>query len=167
MKKINWTFYKSGLKHLNALKKGLLDEWIEMHRLIASKKLPLNNMALLLSLDVVRFHGCTNVSAMRYPTETKSFWKAAYRIFRSRILRLMGGPKFYRVCTEGAVDQAKFDPSNAEINFAVPNISCLETDDEQQEMKPKILHSCIKTLASAASSKYIKVSLIQKRSMLV
>jgi hypothetical protein len=54
---------------------------------------------------------------------------------------LYGRSEIFQLHTEGALDKSMFDPSDAKINFAVPTISRLEIDKEQEELKPGILYN--------------------------
>ena len=61
---------------------GKLTEYISFHKLVGDGKFPLNNLAFLLFLDVVRWFGTeTAIYSMRYSEEIKLFWKTGLRLF--------------------------------------------------------------------------------------
>ena len=54
----------------------------------------MNNIALLLFLDVVRWYSLDDATTtMRYSEEVKEFWRTRLRLFHGCFLRYMGGPK--------------------------------------------------------------------------
>jgi hypothetical protein len=79
----------------NTLKEcGLTSEFISFNKLLSEKKFPMDNIAFLLFLDVVRWFSLDNyTSFMRYNDEIKLFWRTGLRLFGGRFLRFMGGPK--------------------------------------------------------------------------
>lgn len=73
---------------------GKIEEYVASHRLVSVKKFPLNNIAYLLFLDVVRWFALEHsTSQMRYSDEVKLFWRKGLRLFHGRFLRFMSGPK--------------------------------------------------------------------------
>ena len=68
--------------------------FIQFNRLLSEGKFPMNNIALLLFLDVVRWYSLDDATTtMRYSEEVKEFWRTGLRLFHGRFLRYMGGPK--------------------------------------------------------------------------
>ena len=71
-----------------------VNEFIQFNRLLSEGKFPMNNIALLLFLDVVRWYSLDDATTtMRYSEEVKEFWRTGLRLFHGRFLRYMGGPK--------------------------------------------------------------------------
>jgi hypothetical protein len=61
---------------------GKLTEYISFHKLVNDGKFPLDNLACLLFLDVVRWFGTeTAIYSTRYSEEIKLFWKTELRLF--------------------------------------------------------------------------------------
>ena len=78
---------------INALKDcGHLDEYVLFNRLINQKRFPMDNIAFVLFLDVVRWYGLDRSTFMRYSDTVKLFWQTGLRLFHGRFLRFMGGP---------------------------------------------------------------------------
>lgn len=140
---------------------GLLSDWIALHEIIANGTLPLDNIALLLFLDVVKFYSARKTAGMRYASQTKTFWQTAYKLFGGKLLRFMGGPKGLGQVVEGAAGSTgDCLPSEAKVNFIVPAINSLETQDVE-ETKPGIMQQCIRTLSQTTST--VKISFDSKK----
>ena len=61
---------------------GKLTEYISFHKLVSDGKFPLDNLAFLLFLDVLRwFRTETAIYSMIYSEEIKLFWKTGLRLF--------------------------------------------------------------------------------------
>lgn len=124
-------------------KAGKLTEFILFHKLIKDRAFPLDNIAFLLFLDVVRWFGTGDgIHNMRYSNEIKLFWKTGLRLFHGRFLRFMGGPK----CTGGNADSGSF---SSKINFIVPDRKMLEDEKKfVDEKSPGIMNAMIASLAA-------------------
>ncbi|VDI45018.1 Hypothetical predicted protein [Mytilus galloprovincialis] len=62
---------------------------------------------------------------MRYLKQTKQFWKLGMRLFGGKFIRFMSGYKNTTDVLYGESPPGYFDPSNSDINFAVPSIDVL------------------------------------------
>ena len=82
-------------KVIDTLKEhGKMQEFLSFNRLLSEDKFPLDNIAFLLFLDVVRWLSLEETATrMRYSDEVKCFWRTGLRLFHGRFLRFMGGPK--------------------------------------------------------------------------
>ena len=62
--------------------------------MLALASFPMDNIAFLLFLDVVKWHNSETTTLMRYecPAVNK-FWQIGYKIFHGKWLRFMSGPK--------------------------------------------------------------------------
>ena len=62
--------------------------------MLALASFPMDNIAFLLFLDVVKWHNSESTTLMRYecPTVNK-FWPIGYKMFHGKWLRFMSGPK--------------------------------------------------------------------------
>ncbi|XP_070182230.1 uncharacterized protein [Littorina saxatilis] len=141
---------------------GLLSTWLLLHELICEGTFPLNNISFLLFLDVVRFYSEENTSSMRYREETKLFWRTGYHLFHGKFIRFMGGPKNQGQVVDGSETLGVCRSSCAKINFAIPSLNHLETDEIQHEtLKPGILHDTISILSE--TPKVVKVAFDAKK----
>ncbi|CAC5359049.1 unnamed protein product [Mytilus coruscus] len=62
---------------------------------------------------------------MRYLQQTKQFWKLGMRLFGGKFIRFMSGYKNTTDVLYGESPPGYFDPSNSDINFAIPSIDVL------------------------------------------
>jgi hypothetical protein len=62
--------------------------------MLALASFPMHNIAVLLFLDVVKWHNSESTTLMRYecPAVNK-FWRIGYKMFHGKWLRFMSGPK--------------------------------------------------------------------------
>jgi hypothetical protein len=62
--------------------------------MLALASFPMDNIAFLLFLDVVKWHNSETTILIRYecPAVNK-FWRIGYKIFHGKWLRFMSGPK--------------------------------------------------------------------------
>ena len=83
------------VKNLN--KAGCLDSFCSFVGLVAKDAFPLDNIAWLLFIDVVRFYSRDNVSGMWYDFHngaTVLFWVYGQWLLHGKFLRFMTGDKF-------------------------------------------------------------------------
>ena len=88
---------------------------------IASGKLPVTNMAFLLSLEVGLLHSLKNSTQMRYRNDTALFWEIALSIGGPRLLRLFSSDKHFGMVNSGECQKSKYPPLKGSYNFAVPD----------------------------------------------
>jgi hypothetical protein len=74
-------------------RKGKLETWIKFNKLLSTDSFPLDNIAFLLVLDVIKWFDSGNTTSMRYedPVVNK-FWRIGYKMFHGKWLRFMTGP---------------------------------------------------------------------------
>jgi hypothetical protein len=61
---------------------GQLETWIQFNQLLSTQSFPMDNIAFLLFLDVVRWYGKTSTTQMRYnDTAVNKFWRIGYKMF--------------------------------------------------------------------------------------
>ena len=77
---------------------GLGEQFMAFFELVLTKKFPLDNIALLLFLETVRFYSCESSTEMRYSENTKRFRKSGYRLFHAKFLYFMGGQNTWEKC---------------------------------------------------------------------
>ena len=134
---------------------GKLEIWKNFHFLLASHKFPLNNIAFLLYLDVVKWFDCDNSVTMQYNPDITKFWGIGYKLFHLKWLRCIGGPKYKRELVKGVMSKGSLDPSNFKINFAVPYSKVrdsLEAPLPAVDIKPAILTCLLDKYAEQARS---------------
>ncbi|CAG2212896.1 unnamed protein product [Mytilus edulis] len=103
--------------------------WLFIH-LTLQDRFPMQSIAFLLFLDVVRWFSESKISAMRYSDRSKSFWQIGFRLFHTKFLNFMRGLGNQNLVMENIGIREKFDPENSKINFAVPSkasLSCMPT----------------------------------------
>ena len=72
---------------------GLGDVLPQFFKSVADGRMPLDNIAFLLWIEVLRWFNLDNTTAMRYSEDTKKFWKLGYRLFGGKFVRYMSGFK--------------------------------------------------------------------------
>ena len=102
-------------------KEKLVVDFCQLLRLISEEKLPLQNIALHLLFDVVRWYSVDNTSNMFYSDSCMKFWKVMYRLFHGKVLRFMSGIKSTGQVIKDVSSKGSYDPQTTSINFAVPN----------------------------------------------
>ena len=79
---------------IQVLKHEDLDSaFFDFFRLVRDGKFPLDNIALTLFIDVIRWFSCETSTQLRYSRESKTFWKLGYVLFGGRFVQFMGGLK--------------------------------------------------------------------------
>jgi hypothetical protein len=71
--------------------------------LTASRRLPLDNIAVLLFNDVVQWFTLDNSSQMRYSDVVKKLWRLGNKFLKGKFLRFMSGMKKHWTCGRGYV----------------------------------------------------------------
>ena len=62
--------------------------------MLALASFPMDNIAFLLFLDVVKWHNSESTTLMRYECSAiNKFWRIGYKMFHGKWLRFMSGPK--------------------------------------------------------------------------
>jgi hypothetical protein len=105
---------------------GHIDMFVKFGELVASNRLPLDNIAFLLFNDVVHWYTLDSTSQMRYNDVVKRFWRTGHKLFKGKFLRFMSGMKSTGSLNEGVSERGMYDPQQSEINFTVPSRSVLE-----------------------------------------
>ncbi len=145
---------------------GTLEQWVEFFRLVRNGKFPLDNIALQLFLDVVKWHSCDTVYAMRYSSNVKRFWAVGYKLFKEKFIRFMGGFKLLGQLTGGDEMRGSLDPCNSRVNFVTPSVRYLRDDVLKQDIScenPGILTANIKKFSSEKLNKSYKVCIDGKK----
>ena len=134
----------------NLSKEGFDDAIVSFVKQVASGKFPLNNIAFMLWVDVVRWFDCSSTTLMRYSEDTKKFWKLGYRIFGGRFVNFMSGYKNNSQIVLGDAIKGNFIPESSDINFAVPSFDVLRTFEpygHAGNRSPGLLADMIETLS--------------------
>ena len=143
-------------------KEQLLVDFCQFMRLISKEKLPLQNIALLLLFDVVRWYSVDNTSKMFYSDSCLKFWKVMYRLFHGKVLRFMSGIKSTGQVVKDMSSKGSYDPQTTSINFAVPNTNSIRQFNTSEteipgELPPGIIHQAIQLKSSADNSYVLSV----------
>ena len=64
-------------------------EFIAFLKLVAVDRIPMDNIALLLLFDVVRWYSLGNTKTMTYPETTKLFWGICMKLFHGSFLNFI------------------------------------------------------------------------------
>ena len=67
--------------------------FLNFAKLLAHRKLPLDNISYNLFMDVVNFYSCKTTQLMRYNPVSKSFWQVGKKLFHSKFINFMCGFK--------------------------------------------------------------------------
>ena len=89
---------------------GHLDSYLKYNELLASGRLPFDNICYLLFLDVVEWFSTENTSKMRYKfPQTVQFWNIGSRLFHRKFLQIMSGPRSFGQTLDGSSEKGCFD----------------------------------------------------------
>ena len=137
---------------------GTKKPFLDFCRLVHSNNFPLDNIAYLLWVEVLRWYTMENTSSMRYSEQTKKIWKLGMRMFGGRFIHFMSGHKNTSQVVLGESDKGEFSPIDSEINFAVPSVDILRnfspySESETRERPPGMLKDAMQSLAGALKSK--------------
>lgn len=140
--------------------------WVKFMRLLADKKIPFENIAFVLFLDVVEFLSCENTVTMRYSGVSKRFWCLGMKLFHSKFINFMSGYKNLGSIIKKEVPfpgQCVFHPSAADINFAVPSLQVLAKESKEncvlpvKDIKPGILPPMLDMIKANSKNKAFKL----------
>ena len=120
------------------LKAGFLRDMQLFLELVGKNAFPLENIAFLLFVDIIRFYSLENASQMRYNKDTYLFWIYGYLLLKGRFLRFMGGAKFKGALLDGSSSKGSFSPNDSKINFVVPCEKSLRNEADSLGM-PKVI----------------------------
>jgi hypothetical protein len=68
---------------------GLKEEFSLFFELIETGRYPLDNIALILFLETVKFYSLSNTSKMTYSDASKRFWKAGCKPFHAKFFYIL------------------------------------------------------------------------------
>ena len=136
---------------INTLKDGgRLSEYVAFNRLLHEGDFPLDNIAFILFLDVVRWFTLDESTQMRYSDPVKLFWLTGLRLFHGRFLRFMGGPKHTGQIILSETSPGRFSPQSSKVNFVVPSRTLLQNEEIfVQGNEPGIFPKMIEKLAQS------------------
>ena len=148
----------------NLEESGQLDSYIKYNELLASGRLPSNNICYLLFLDIVEWFSSENTSQMRYKfPETVKFWQIGNQLFHGKFIRFMSGLRHFGHVVEGSCDRGVFDPSTSRINFAVPSKTTLQSIATKASFYPGINDELLSSLSSHLANKPLNLSVDGKK----
>lgn len=115
------------------LEKGRLREWVNFFELVNNGQFDVTCLASELFWDVVAFHSCSNIHAMRFSDKVKEFWATGMSLFHSKFIRFMGGFKCLGQQSDSG-SHSSLKPDNASVNFVCPDVKQLR--DIKNEHSP-------------------------------
>ncbi len=116
---------------LVSLKTWTSEQWVQFFRLVSNGKCSLDNIALQLFLDVLKWHSCDTVYAMQYRIYVKRFGAVGYKLFKEKIHLIhgvgggVGGGALncwnnWQMVTKM---RGSWDPCKSRINFVTPFVT--------------------------------------------
>ena len=108
----------------------LLSDFITLMQVLSTGKLEARNLPLLCCLERAKFCKLKSTTLMRFYSETKAFYRVAYRTFHGKGLLLMSGSKNQGQVRDGITKRGLYDPQQASVNFVVPDVKTLFNNDE-------------------------------------
>ena len=120
---------------------------------VTEKRFPMQNIAFLLWLEVVKWYHQETTSGMRYMDETKKFWKLGWQHFGGRFIRFMSGFKNTTQVVSGENSKGLCRPQSSDVNFVIPSLDVLRAYQPYQEngktRNPGTFHDVIDDVAVA------------------
>lgn len=89
---------------------GTKESFLDFCRLVHSNKFPLDNIAYLLWIEVLKWYTMANTSSMRYSDQTKKFWKLGWRVFGGKFINFMSGYKNTSQVVLGDTNKGELSP---------------------------------------------------------
>ena len=97
-------------------------------------------------------------------SETLQFWKIGQRLFHSRFLRFMSGPKNQGQVCSGFTNRGEYEPEHSTINFAVPSLKVLnKSDTDSPHLLPGIITDLINVIAKLDKNNTYKIAVDGKK----
>ena len=103
---------------------NLNSELMTFLKLVSKGEFPVDNVAFLLFIDLVKWFSRDDARKMRYNDTTMRFFWLGKKLFGSRFIRFMSGPKNE---TDLLTGNFTLSPMNSRINFACPSDSVLRS----------------------------------------
>ena len=152
------------LENLKAAAK--YEAFMKFMKLVANDAFPLDNIAFLLFLDIVKWFSEDNSSNMKYLyPETVQFWRIGQKLFHGRFLRFMSGPKNQGQIVQGSTYRGVYDTKESNINFAVPSASVLRKMNpfEKDSLKPGLIDEVLTSLSEIDDGNTYKLAIDAKK----
>ena len=79
---------------------------------------------------------------------TKKFWLVVYRLLKGKGLQFFSGPKNYGQVISKKTKKGKYNPNEAEVNFAIPDECYLHQQDQQMGriIQPGLIEESMKMI---------------------
>ena len=126
---------------------NLTEDFVFSLQSMARGKLPIDTIPHLAHLEMMRFHRITDSRRMWYCQKMKKFWHCFYKVGGGPPLRLLSGPK--------GIGNQSYQPSNCQINFAVPSTNTIRSCDQGESpkfMPPSIFRPVIKKIGESITN---------------
>ena len=108
-----------------------LKDYMTLVQSLSDGNLSPTNIAFLLCLERAKWQALKTTTQMRFRDVTKKFWLVVYRLLKGKGIRFFSGPKNRGQVVSKEAKLGCYDPSNAEINFAIPDERYLRTLDSK------------------------------------
>ena len=126
------------------------DTFIKFNKMVAEGTFPMTNIAYLLFLDIVEWFSNDSTTQMRYPEETKIFWRVGMKLFKGKFLRYMSGLKNAGQGDMESRCSGLYNPMESQVNFAVPKRAVLDKmASPVQTFSPGILTEMISKISAS------------------
>ena len=167
---------KSVVEHLTKLlpsvtkylsEQDKLEEWITFFHLVSEGNFNLNNIAVQLFWDVVKFHKIKNIHAMRFSSDVKKFWTLGLQLFHSKFIRFMGGYKSVgQLASSSVTTKQDMTPETAHVNFVCPHVNQLRQEKKNAGVDcstPGIIESNLDVVAATSNNRAYKICIDGKK----
>ena len=136
-----------------------VDGIVNFFKLVDEKRFPLDNIALELFLDVVKWFSISSTTLMRYHRSSKAFWRLGYVLFHGRFLRFMSGFKNISSIINGESCRGRYCPVDSRINFAVPDVINLNKLDSNKKLNigTDVIQEALDQIATNCADKTYKI----------
>ena len=135
---------------------GHLDSYLKYNELLASGRLPFDNICYILFPDVIEWFSTENTSKMRYNSHRQC-------IFHGKFLRFMSGPRSFGQTLDGSREKGCFDSPLSKISFAVPSTKALQSMTPNKTFLPGINADILDDLSKHLKSKPLNLSVDGKK----
>lgn len=111
-------------------KHNQLQNWQNIFKALANRRLPFTNIAYKLFLDAEFWFSKDNSCPVRYDDTVKRFWKTGKQLFKGKFIRFMSGLKNKVQLGVSANGMGELNTSMSSVTFIVPSKEILGKSDE-------------------------------------
>lgn len=124
---------------------SVLEDFMTMLQTLVDGRFHPQNIAFLLCLEKAKWTSLSNTVCMTYRNVTKRFWSIVFRICGGKGIRFFSGTKNFGQIVSKKSQRGKYNPKDADVNFAVPSVRYLTHFDKQygKIVKPGIIQETL------------------------